>query len=308
MKFVRNAGALLISTRLRQLSALFWEDRAKLYKEQGVLFKPNWGVVVMLIKQQPGCTINDIAKELGFAHTSVLKIVKDMQAEKYLLIKKDKNDARRKLIFLTKKGIKEHQKYDEMKSWIESINKDILQDTGLMEAMEKVEAKFEEASYYKRLNHKALGIEIVPYKKSHASAFKSLNKEWIEKYFKMEDKDQEVLTRPDHYIIKKGGAILMAKSKKEIIGTVALMPLRPKEIELTKMAVDPSFRGLGIGDLLLRKAIVKARELNYKNLVLYSSVQLKPALSLYEKHGFVEVPLEKTSGYSRASIKMSMVL
>ena len=43
MKFVRNSGELLIATRLRQLSSLFWENRQRIYDEQNVKFKPNCG-------------------------------------------------------------------------------------------------------------------------------------------------------------------------------------------------------------------------------------------------------------------------
>jgi len=152
MNYVRKSGELLIATRLRQLSSLFWEERQKIYEEQQVNFKPNWGVVVMLIQNNPGYTINDIATELGFAHTSVLKIVKDMTKKNYLVSKPDKNDGRRKILSLTKKGIEEHKKNTRLKECIEAANKELLKNSGLLKAISKVEAKFEEASFYERIN------------------------------------------------------------------------------------------------------------------------------------------------------------
>ena len=154
MKFVRTSGELLIATRLRQLSSLFWEERQKIYDEQGIKFKPNWGIVVMLIQNNPGYTINDVATELGFAHTSVLKIVKDITKEGYLISTQDKNDGRRKILSLTKKGIDEHKRNSKLKELIEEVNKDLLEDSGLLEAIALVESKFKKASFYERLKEK----------------------------------------------------------------------------------------------------------------------------------------------------------
>ena len=152
MNYVRTSGELLIATRLRQLSTLFWEEIHKIYEEQNVMFKPNWGTVIMLIENNPGYTINDVASELGFAHTSVLKIVKDMTKEKYLISTPDKNDRRRKILSLTENAIKIHKKNTKFRMCLEKVNREILEDTGLLEAIEKVEAKFEDASFYERLN------------------------------------------------------------------------------------------------------------------------------------------------------------
>ena len=46
-------------------------------------------------------------------------------------------------------------------------------------------------------------IEIVEYKSEYKEAFKSLNQEWIETYFKMEEEDYKALDNPDEYIIQK---------------------------------------------------------------------------------------------------------
>ena len=106
----------------------------------------------MLIHSNPKYTINDIASELGFAHTSVLKIVKDMVKEGYLISTPDKNDGRRKLLSLTKTGIAEHKKNTKLKEAIEIVNKELLENSNLLMAITKVEAKFEEATFYQRIN------------------------------------------------------------------------------------------------------------------------------------------------------------
>ena len=136
--------------------------------------------------------------------------------------------------------------------------------------------------------------------------FEQLNRQWIEKYFRMEPVDVLVLEQPDGHIIRKGGAILMARYGKKVAGTVALKFVDEGVYEFTKMAVAPEFRGMGIGKALSDAAIRRARHLNANKIILYSNRILSPAIDLYRKIGFVEVPLD--GPYMRSDIKMAMTL
>ena len=53
-------------------------------------------------------------------------------------------------------------------------------------------------------------FEIVNFKPEYSHAFKSLNLEWIEKYFVPEKIDLKVLNDPENEILKKPGFILFA--------------------------------------------------------------------------------------------------
>jgi ribosomal protein S18 acetylase RimI-like enzyme len=149
-------------------------------------------------------------------------------------------------------------------------------------------------------------LEITDYKSEHQPWFERLNREWIEKFFWMEPLDFEVLQRPEEHIIKPGGAILMASVNTEIAGTVALKFVEPGVFEFTKMAVDEKFRGMKIGEALALNAIVKARAMGAHKIILYSNTLLAPAISLYKKIGFAEIPLD--GPYKRSNIKMELVL
>ena len=50
-------------------------------------------------------------------------------------------------------------------------------------------------------------LEIVPFNGDYKSAFESLNREWIEEYFVMEEEDLKTLQNPESYIMEKGGEI-----------------------------------------------------------------------------------------------------
>lgn len=152
-------------------------------------------------------------------------------------------------------------------------------------------------------------IQIVPYTPAYRQAFKELNEEWIQKYFKMEVMDHKSLDHPKTYILDRGGYIAVALLNDEPVGVCALIkPLdSPYEYELAKMGVSPKAQGKGIGWLLGKAIIEKAANLGAKSIFLESNTVLKPALNLYRKLGFKEIEGIPTP-YSRSNIQMELQL
>lgn len=150
-------------------------------------------------------------------------------------------------------------------------------------------------------------IEIVDYKTEYREHFKTLNLEWIQKYFVIEPADKYILSNPQKAILDNGGFIFFAKCGSDIIGTCALQKVDDKTYELAKMAVGERFQGLGIGRKLMDKAIQQATQMKLDKLVLYSSTQLSPAINMYFKYGFRFVPKDDHPT-SRANIKMELNL
>ena len=143
-----------------------------------------------------------------------------------------------------------------------------------------------------------------------ATAFRTLNEEWITRYFTLEAKDRETLNDPLNSILLKGGHIFMAYAGAEAVGCVALIPMRDGVYELSKMAVSPHLRGRGLGRRLLQHAIVQAKSISAKSLFLGSNTRLKDAIHLYESVGFRHVNPEtlQRMPYSRANVFMEMPL
>jgi putative acetyltransferase len=143
-----------------------------------------------------------------------------------------------------------------------------------------------------------------------ATAFRTLNEEWITRYFTLEAKDRETLNNPAQSILLKGGHIFMAYAGAEAVGCVALIPMRDGVYELSKMAVSPHLRGRGIGRQLLQHAITQARTIGAKSLFLGSNSRLRDAIHLYESVGFRHVKPETLPPmpYTRANVFMEMPL
>ena len=124
-----------------------------------------------------------------------------------------------------------------------------------------------------------MSIKIITFERQYSSDFYNLNIEWLKTYFYVEPFDEEVLSKPEIYIIDKGGHIFFAKLDDVIVGTVALMPSKKHSVfELTKMAVSPDYRGYKIGQTLMQHCIDFSRDQNFEKLILYSNTILKKIL------------------------------
>ena len=150
-------------------------------------------------------------------------------------------------------------------------------------------------------------LEIIPFSKALKDPIKTLNLEWLKKHFIVEPKDEIVLSDPQGQIIDKGGMIFYAKYNNDIVGTVSLMKIDNTTYELSKMAVTDSVQGLGVGKELILHCLAVAEEKGIEKLILYSNRKLLPAIHLYKKFGFIEVPLE-AGVYVRADIKMEKII
>lgn len=150
-------------------------------------------------------------------------------------------------------------------------------------------------------------VEIIPFSLDLKEPIKTLNLEWLRTYFRVEPKDEKVLSDPQGEIIDKGGMIFYAKYKGEIVGTVSLIKINDTTFELSKMAVTNGIQGLGIGNKLMEYCLALAKEKKIASLILYSNRSLLPAIHLYKKYGFVEVALENGI-YERADIKMELTI
>lgn len=150
-------------------------------------------------------------------------------------------------------------------------------------------------------------LEICPYSTSLQPLFKTLNEEWLNKFFVVEAYDAALLENCESEIIAKGGSIFFGKLNGVVIGTYAILAPVDGCVELGKMAVTAAHQGKGYGQQLLQHAISTAVAQGHKEILLYSNRKLENSIYLYRKFGFKEVPNEN-SPYARGDIKMLLKL
>ncbi len=306
------AGYLAVSTRLQRLADSLRKDGTRIYEHFGIEFEPKfWPVLYTLSKKSP-IGILDLANEIGYAHPSVIALVREMEQKKWIRSVKDKTDSRRRLLSLSPLALELVSQMEPVWSVIKAALEEICEgETPLLRAIAEVEERVERESFSdtaRRIarNRAEHAVRIVDYEPRHQEVWEGLNISWISRDFEVEDIDRETLGKPQQYFLDGGGAILLAEKDGEIVGTVALQPFGKGSFELAKMTVAEKMRGLKIGEKLCAAALERARQLGARRVFLYSNTKAYQAINLYFKLGFRVVGLDSQE-FKRANIQMEIL-
>jgi putative acetyltransferase len=99
----------------------------------------------------------------------------------------------------------------------------------------------------------------------------------------------ELAGLPQPYVAP-GGNLLLARTDREAVGTVALRRLDDGVAEIKRLYVVPEQRGSGLGKALLAGVLSDARGLGYGRVRLDSHrASMAAAIALYRRLGFVEI-------------------
>lgn len=316
MDFFDKTGKMAIGSRLRLLTDRLTADAADIYRLYGNDFKPKWFPVFFVLAGGEAKTVTSIAHEIGHSHPSVSNIVKDMKAHGLIADNTGHSDGRCNLVRLSEKGIgmaaSIRETCDDVASAVDSVCREATHD--LWRAIDEWERLLAEKSLLQRVKEarkirEKADIAVIPYEPCHKELFKSLNEQWITQHWQIEPHDLDYLDHPQEYIIDKGGFIFVATYKGTPVGVCALCKMDdPKyDYELAKLAVCSEAQGKGIGTILCKAAIEKAKETGAKALFLESNTLLRPAIHTYRKLGFRELA-EYHPAYERGNIQMELIL
>lgn len=148
---------------------------------------------------------------------------------------------------------------------------------------------------------------IVKWRDEYSDDFINLSIEWLEKYVRVEPADEEILYHPYESVLNDGGMIFFAQIDGVNVGTVSMINMGGGAYELAKLAVTESYKGRHIGDLLMETAVDYAKEKDAEKIILFTHSKLIPAVKLYRKFGFVDVPLIDNE-YEESDMKMELPL
>jgi ribosomal protein S18 acetylase RimI-like enzyme len=96
---------------------------------------------------------------------------------------------------------------------------------------------------------------------------------------------RELTELKEHYF-PPIGVLVLADFGSDSIGCVGVTKWRESIAELKRFYVKPLFRGSGIGNRLLDRALEKVTALGYKKIRLDTIPNMKAAQRLYLKYGF----------------------
>jgi putative acetyltransferase len=86
------------------------------------------------------------------------------------------------------------------------------------------------------------------------------------------------------------GGIILCMTASAYVGCIAIRKIDEDIAELKRMYVKPAFQKLGIGQSLLQHALLLAKKYNYKKIRLDTLSNMTPAIHLYTRNGFYEIP------------------
>lgn len=309
MKSFNELGHIALGTALRQLAAQVSKDAENTYAKFGFAIEPKWFPVFYVLASKGADSVVNIAKEINHSHVSVSKIVKEMKARDLIESYKSSDDSRVTLVALNSKAKAMVPQMEKQCDAIDAAMRELKEETGidLWEAVSVVERHLRYRPISARVDGDSPDIKVVDYAPKYREAFKSLNVEWISEYWELEEPDFKALDDPEGYILNQSGVILIALDKGEPIGCCALIKQTDDTFELAKMAVSPKAQGKGVGLLLGKSIVERAKLMGLKRLYLESNSVLKPAVSLYEKIGFKHIK-GASSPYARCDVQMELYL
>jgi DNA-binding MarR family transcriptional regulator/GNAT superfamily N-acetyltransferase len=314
MDFYDRIGTASLGSRLRRLGDRLAEDAKPIYAMYGMQLQPRWFPVIYLLANEGKHSVTAIADEIGQTHASVSQIVGEMVKQGYARLSKGTSDGRKTFVSLSAKGLGAARKLNPQLIDAAAAVEDMQAEVGvdLWNTLVAIEQALDRQNLHRRLLRQKIkregNVTIVDYLPRHAKAFRTLNEDWINTYFKMEEADRRALNDPEGTFLQPGGFILMAVSGSKPVGACALLPHGEGCFELAKMAVARTARGKGIGWLLGEAAIGKARSAGARKLYLESNTCLESAIGLYRKLGFTEITDAAPSPYERCNIQMELAL
>lgn len=134
-----------------------------------------------------------------------------------------------------------------------------------------------------------------------------MNEAWITHYFRLEEADL-ALSRSPGKIIDAGGYVFSLLVGNEVRGVCALFNDGNNIYQLARMAVSFEHQGKGYGEVLMRAAIDKLRQIKAEKVYLLSNKKLTAALGLYKKYGFSVVSEGQHPVYARSDVVMERAL
>ncbi|MBU1564742.1 MAG: GNAT family N-acetyltransferase [Proteobacteria bacterium] len=88
----------------------------------------------------------------------------------------------------------------------------------------------------------------------------------------------------------------VAFDEEQIVGSIILRPRPSSVAEMTGFYVRSSFRGQGVGHMLIRTLLFTAIEGGYEEVVLTTNRNMTAAISLYESYGWIRQSKKPDNG------------
>jgi DNA-binding MarR family transcriptional regulator/N-acetylglutamate synthase-like GNAT family acetyltransferase len=306
-------GVGFLGSRLKRLAERMQADAAEVARFLDLPVQPAQMSLLMTIRLHGPIAVGELAQRLQLAQPTVTRALGTLERDGFVEARRVKGDGRSKRLALTTAGEALMVRVQtELLPRIEPAAAELVEGLSgdFMQGLAKVEGRLDAASLLDRIQ--AAGAPTLwarDFSDDLAEAFYRINAEWIQDMFVLEENDIALLSKPRELILDKGGVVLFAETAElGVVGTCALMVSKDGWVELTKMGVLASARGLKAGEYLLAKTLERAASLGMDKVYLLTNRKCSAAIHLYEKLGFVhdaEIMAMFGARYERCDVAMS---
>jgi ribosomal protein S18 acetylase RimI-like enzyme len=101
----------------------------------------------------------------------------------------------------------------------------------------------------------------------------------------------------DYAEVIKNYRVTVAESDQNLVGVIVLT-VTDEGFLIDNVAVDPSYRGKGVGKALLQFAEAEARRAGFDSIYLYTHEKMTENLALYSRIGYVEYDRRSQGDFS----------
>ena len=101
---IREAGYLMLGSRLKRLGDRALAEIRNVYKTAGVDFEISWFPVFYVLQERGTCSIQEISENLEVSHSAISQLVANLEKKGLIILQTDTEDQRRKEIHLTESG------------------------------------------------------------------------------------------------------------------------------------------------------------------------------------------------------------
>ncbi|WP_171745175.1 bifunctional helix-turn-helix transcriptional regulator/GNAT family N-acetyltransferase [Sphingomonas sp. AP4-R1] len=309
---VTERAQLFLGSRLKRLAEKMQADVVKISERIGLAVQPGQYALLATLDLDGPQTIGELTEALQLSQPAITRTVAKLSEMGLVEVARRGRDQRHKTVALTAEGEAAMARAKSL-LWpqIEGAVGDMLGDLAgpFLANLGHIEERMSERPLHRRAVEAAQqGLVIHDYSDALAPHFRTINGQWIEAMYRLEQTDIDVLDHPRERIIDGGGTILFVEAPGlGIVGACALQKTGPDQYELTKMGVLESARGLKAGEFLLKAMIAKAGEMGARRLYLLSNRKSEAAIHLYEKLGFAHdagIMAEFGARYARCDVAM----
>jgi DNA-binding MarR family transcriptional regulator len=149
MDILQNLGALALATRMKRMSEIIMKSGSDVYKYYGIDFEPKWFPLYYYLSENGENGIMEISDKLKVTHPAIIQIAKELEKNGLVISKKSKDDARKRILKLSKKGMDLLPNMQQVWKEIKTVNSKIIeaQKHNLLYALEDLENNWDEKEY-----------------------------------------------------------------------------------------------------------------------------------------------------------------